>query len=45
MNDKSFSTESNMVLGKAVDPQNEYSPDLLHHVFQERKLDKIYYLR
>ncbi len=36
MNDKSFSTESNMVLGKAVDPQNEYSPDLLHRISREK---------
>ena len=35
MSDKSFSTEPNMVLGKVVEAQREYSPNLLHRIPRE----------
>ena len=35
MSHKSFSTEPNMVLGKVVEVQREYSPNLLHRIPRE----------
>ena len=42
MSDKSVALEPNMVLGKSVNPQKQYSPDLLHRISRKDSRQDIF---